>query len=71
MLLSTPLTTSVSQFYNRPFLVIHADRFVDAIRAVIKSTEVLALPEHLGSIDQFVDSTDALNHPDRFRALYS
>jgi hypothetical protein len=34
-----------------PFLVIHADRFVEAIRAEIKSERVLALPEHLGAID--------------------
>jgi len=31
---------------------------------------VRALPEHLGSIDQFVDSTDALRYLDRFRAVY-
>jgi hypothetical protein len=69
--ITTPLTTKVSQFHNRPFLVIQADRFVDAIRAAIKSEEVLVLPEHLGSIDQFVDSTDALRYLDRFRAVYS
>jgi hypothetical protein len=69
--ITEPLTPEVSQFHNRPFLVIHADRFVDAIRGAIKSEEVLTLPEHLGSIDQFVDSTDALEHPGRFRAVYS
>lgn len=69
--ITEPLVTKVSQFHSRPFLVIHGDRFVDAIRAVIKSEEVLALPEHLGSIDQFVDSTDALKYLDRFRAIYS
>jgi hypothetical protein len=68
--ITDPLATEVSQFYSRPFLVIHADRFVDAIRAVITSEEVRALPEHLGSIDQFVDSTDALRYLDRFRAVY-
>jgi hypothetical protein len=69
--ITEPLTAKVTPFHNRPFLVIHADRFVDAIRAVIKSEEVLALPEHLGSIDQFVDSTDALRYLERFRAIYS
>ena len=69
--ITAPLTTKVSPYYNRPFLVIHADRFVDAIRAAIKSEEVRALPEHLGSLDQFVDSTDALNDPGRFSPLYS
>jgi hypothetical protein len=69
--ITEPLATKVTQFHTRPFLVIHADRFVDAIRAAIKSEDVLALPEHLGSIDQFVDSTDASRYLDRFRAIYS
>jgi hypothetical protein len=51
-------------------LVIHADRFVDTIRAAITSEQVLALPEHLGSVDQFVDSTDALRYLDRLKVVY-
>jgi hypothetical protein len=50
--------------------VIHADRFVDTIRAEVHSDVVLALPERLGGYDQFVDSTDALRYLDRFRAVY-
>jgi len=69
--ISGPLTTQVTHFHRRPFLVLHADRFVDAIRSTIRSPEVLSLPEHLGSIDQFVDSTDALGYLDRFRAVFS
>jgi hypothetical protein len=68
--ITEPLTTEVFQYHSRPFLVIHADRFVDAIRAVIKSEEVRALPEHLGSIDQFIDSTDAERYLDRLKAVY-
>jgi hypothetical protein len=68
--ITEPLPTEVCQFYSRPFLVIHADRFVGAIRAVIKSEEVLALPEHLGSVDQFIDSTDALKYLERFGEAY-
>jgi hypothetical protein len=60
--ITEPLPAEVSQFHKRPFLVIQADNFVDAIRAEIKSEEVLALPEHLGSVDQFIDSTDALRY---------
>ena len=56
------LPPHVSQFYKRPFLVIHADRFVEAIRAQIDSDEVLALPAHLGGYDQWIDSTDAQGH---------
>jgi hypothetical protein len=58
-----PLTPELSSFHQRPFQVIHSGRFVDAIRRVITDTAVLALPEHLGGIDQFVDSTDVLSYP--------
>ena len=61
--ITAPLPTQVSAYYNRPFLVIHGDKFVEAIRAVIASEEVRALPVHIGGIDQFVDSTDVLSYP--------
>lgn len=65
-----PLAPNVSPFHNRPFLVLHADRFVDALRGAIESQEVMAFPEHLGAVDQFIDSTDAWNHLRQLRALY-
>jgi hypothetical protein len=68
--ITQPLPKELSQLHKRPFRVIHADRFVDAIRALIQSEEVRALPEHLGSVDQFVDSTDAKNYLDRLKAVY-
>lgn len=68
--ITDPLSTKVSQFYLRPFVVIQAERFVNAIRAAITSEEVCVLPEHLGAIDQFVDSTDALNDPTWSKELY-
>jgi len=68
--ITEPLSTRVSQFYLRPFFVIKAERFVSAIRAAITSKEVRALPEHLGAVDQFVDSTDALNEPAWSKELY-
>ena len=68
--LTEPLAAEVSPFHSRPFLVIHADRFADALRAAIRSDEVLALPAHLGSIDQFSDSTDADHHRDRLKRVY-
>lgn len=67
--ITDPLPARVSRFHSRPFLVIHADRYVDAIRAQIGDKEVLVLPEHLGSVDQFIDSTDALNHLARLRVM--
>jgi len=67
--ITEPQLTQVSSYYNRPFLVIHADNFAAALRAAIRSEEVLALPAHLGSVDQFVDSTDVLSNPTRFKQL--
>ncbi len=66
-----PLPVKVSPFHNRPFLVIHADCFAGAIRAAIADPEVMSLPEHLGSVDQFTDSTDAMNYPLLMKRVYS
>jgi hypothetical protein len=69
--ITDPLPTQVSHFHERPFNVLHSSRFVEAIRGAIQDPEVLALPEHLGAVDQFVDSTDALNDAARFKVLYA
>jgi hypothetical protein len=69
--ITEPLPTQVSTFHDRPYLVIHSDRFVDAIRAAIADEEVRRLPAHLGSIDQFVDSTDVLERSWRIARLRS
>ena len=61
------LTVEVSSFHGRPYLVPHSDRFVSALADAITDPAVKDLPEHLGSIDQFVDSTDVLSYPERFQ----
>ena len=61
--ITVPLSTQASQFHGRPFLVIHAGRFADAIRDRIKDERVRHLPESIGSVNQFVDSTDVLGNP--------
>jgi hypothetical protein len=66
---TAPLPAEVSQFHARPFQVIHADRFAEALRGAITDEAVLALPEHLGSVDQFLDSTDALRYLAEFKAV--
>jgi hypothetical protein len=63
------LDTAVRRFHERPYWVIDGDRFVDALRAAIADPEVRALPAHLGSVDQFVDSTDVLDDLSRLRQL--
>jgi hypothetical protein len=68
--ITEPLSTKVSPFYGRPFLVIKAGRFAEAIHARITDEEIRSLPEHLGSVDQFTDSTDALNQLPRIIRVY-
>jgi len=50
--LTAPIEPRVSEFFDRPFRVIHAERFVAALLG--------GSPSRAGAIDQFVDSTDAL-----------
>ena len=69
--ITDPVDPHVSPFFSRPFMVINAGRFVDAIREQIKDPDVLALPKHLGGFDQFVDSTDALVYIDRIKVVYT
>jgi hypothetical protein len=66
-----PLDPSVRLFYDRPFRVINADRFSDALHEVIADPAVRALPRHLGSVDQIADSTDVLSYPKVYRRLRS
>jgi len=60
--LTEPLSTTATQFHGRPFLIIQASEFADAIRGQIQDERVRNLPEAVGSIDQFVDSTDVLSN---------
>lgn len=68
--ITAPLPEKVSPFHKRPFMVIHAELIASAIRDQITSAEVLALPKYLGGVDQFVDSTDALNHINRIKSVF-
>lgn len=71
--ITEPLDPQVRSYYGRPYEVIFAERFVEAIRQAITSEEVKALPPNLGSASQFVDSTDLLENSEvrlRLRAVY-
>ena len=67
--ITEPLPTHVSPFHSRPYLVIHGDRFVAAIRAAIQYEAVRRLPPHVGAVDQFANSTDVLSYPERSARL--
>lgn len=55
------MATRVANYYDRPYRVIHGERFVEAIQATIKNAK-LRKRSAIGSIDQFIDSTDVLTN---------
>ncbi|GAA3133784.1 DUF4037 domain-containing protein [Planomonospora alba] len=65
--LTEPLETSTRAFFERPFQVIGAQRFADALGAAVTDPVVAALPP-VGSVDQFADSADLLTRPQGCRA---
>ncbi|MFF0152590.1 DUF4037 domain-containing protein [Micromonospora sp. NPDC005203] len=66
--LTAPVDPHVRPFHDRPFRVLHAERFTQALIGSISDHVLRALPP-TGAIDQFVDNTDALGHRTRSRAL--
>jgi hypothetical protein len=66
--LTPPLDTGVGPYYTRPFLVLGAERFSDALLAQITDPAVAALPP-CGTVDQFVDGVGTLGDLARLRAL--
>lgn len=63
------LDTGVSSFYDRPYLVIGGGRFSEALLKEVQSEEVRRLPPNVGSINQFVDSTDVADYLELCRRL--
>ena len=61
--ITEPLASHVSHYYERPYLVIHGERYVDAIMAQIQDPIIKQIPNAIGSINQVVDSTDILTNP--------
>lgn len=59
------------QFYDRPYRVLFADRFVEAIKEVITDPAVKAIDGWYGAVDQLSDSTDFLGRHEVFRQTRS
>jgi hypothetical protein len=67
--ITRPLATSVTNYYDRPYLVIHGDLFANEIRKAIKDPQVKKIKSIVGSIDQFTDSTDLVENLSLCRSL--
>ena len=62
--LTDPLPTETGSFHGRPFMVIHAERFSQALSEKITDPEVnrIAAKGLIGSLDQLSDNTDLRSH---------
>lgn len=62
-----PVEWSIGSYFSRPFQVLTGD-FAETCRSAITDDQLRRLPL-VGSVDQFVDSTDALSSATRSRRL--
>ncbi|MGW1995316.1 DUF4037 domain-containing protein [Embleya sp. NPDC001921] len=65
--LTDPVDPAPRPYHSRPFRVLHAERFTAALRTRITDPGIGSLPT-IGTVDQFVDSTDVLSRPELTRA---
>ena len=54
------LSVDTTNYFGRPYLVIHADEIAIAIMQAIRDPEVRKIRTRVGAIDQFTDSTDVI-----------
>ncbi len=66
--LTEPLDPGTRPYHDRPFLVLHADRFSRALADGIRDAELRNLPL-VGAIDQVTDNTDLLGDRAAARAV--
>ena len=67
--ITEPLDPKVSPYYGRPYLVIRADRFAEAIKASIQNEDIQDMDELIGSVDQFIDCTELVSNSTMFRRI--
>jgi hypothetical protein len=69
--ITDPVDTTRREYYERPFLVLRAERFADACFAAISEPAVAGLAHGVGAVDQWIDSTNVLSAPRRARRASS
>ncbi|MEW2403278.1 DUF4037 domain-containing protein [Streptomyces sp. NPDC046862] len=65
--LIAPVDPGRRSYYSRPFLVLHADRFAQALARTVTDPDLCTLPL-VGNVDQWADSTDLLDQRRAIRA---
>jgi hypothetical protein len=64
-----PVPPTISDFFNRPFCVLFADRFADSAKEAIQDPGLRQLESDIGAVDQFADCTDLTENIDLVRRL--
>ena len=67
--ITRPMKTEVSKFHSRKFFVIHSDAFAKEILSSIKNREIRQVRQYIGSVNQFVDSTNVLDSAELTKKL--
>jgi hypothetical protein len=67
--ITTLIEPEITPFFNRPYLVPHSARFVEALLSTIRSPEVKKWFPYVGSLDQFVHSVDVLDDTEMCRRV--
>jgi hypothetical protein len=70
--LTEPLDPAPRLYHDRPYRVIHAERFASALAETIHDERLRHIIDTVGlvgAVDQFADSTDILSHAGRSRRL--
>lgn len=60
--ITIPLEEKAAQYFNRPYLVVGDARYAEEIRKALGSEEVKSIQHELGSVNQFIDSTEQLDN---------
>jgi Domain of unknown function (DUF4037) len=60
---------TIRPFWGRPFRVLFADRFVDALRKAVVDPDLRAVDHAAGAVDSVSDNVDFLDQPTLFREL--
>lgn len=63
-----PVEVTIDLYHGRPYHVLNTLDFVSAITQAITNERIKAFPP-IGGVNQFVDSTDMLEVPERYRKL--
>jgi hypothetical protein len=64
-----PMDPAPRPFFSRPYNVMRAERFANALLNAVQDGELQRIPVRMGAIDQFVDNTDLIEHPETYRKV--